>query len=119
MKCSYCGADSRVVKRQVLPEKHCVVLHRTCSRHHKFMTAEVYVSQLADAREMSCAVRKITRRIRLFQRDMAIAADGRSVRELAEAFGITETRVRQIRSAMSPLLKSPRRKKISSERKAP
>lgn len=117
MKCSFCGADSRVTDRKVLPEKHCVVLYRACTRQHRFMTAEVYISQLADAREMSCAVRNITRRIQRFQRDMAIASDARPVRDVADAFNLTETRVRQICSAMRPLLKISKRTKIIKLRK--
>lgn len=105
MKCSICGSDSDYVGRTVVPEKHYVLFHRVCERGHRFVTAEVYPSQLADAREMSCAVRNITRRIYRFQRDMAIAQDERPTREIAEDFNLTEARVRQIRASMQPFLK--------------
>lgn len=101
MKCSTCGSDSDIVGRVVMPERHQILFQRLCTRGHRFMTAEVYPSQLADAREMSCAVRNITRRIQRFQRDMAIAADPRSIKEIAEEFNLTAARVRQIRASMA------------------
>ena len=114
MKCAHCGSESYVTARTVVPETHGVVFSRVCDRGHKFTTVEVYPSQLADAREMSCAVRNITRRIYRFQRDMAIAQDPRPVKDVAEEFNLTDARVRQIRASMQPFLKAAPRSKIAS-----
>lgn len=100
MNCPICGARSRVEAQLPRPLELRTEFHRTCDRGHKFVTSEVYLSQLADAREMRCAVRNIRRRIERFERDVSIAADARPVRELAEEYNLTDTRVRQIRAAM-------------------
>jgi hypothetical protein len=100
MMCPICGDKSSVVAHVRMPHECRVVYDRVCDSGHKFMTTEVHPTQLADAREMRCAVRNIHRRVSRYHRDLEIASDTRPLREIAEDFNITETRVRQIRTAM-------------------
>jgi hypothetical protein len=99
MRCPTCGAESRPLAKQRNPLQHTVWIHRVCDRDHPFETMEVHPTQLADKRELECAVRNINRRIRLYERDIAIAADPRPTAEVAAEHDITEARVRQIRRA--------------------
>ena len=100
MMCPICGAASDVQVHLPRPTQLSVEFHRVCKRGHKFVTVEVYPTQLADAREMRCAVRNIQRRVYRFQRDAEIAADNLPVRDIAEDYNLTDARVRQIRAAM-------------------
>ena len=103
MKCPTCGAPSDVLGFYRLDDQHRVNYFRACERGHKFITAEVHPTQLADVREMSCAVRNIRRRISRWHRDEEICRDKRPSREVAEEYNLTDTRVRQIRAAMREL----------------
>jgi hypothetical protein len=50
---------------------------------------------------MACAVRTTNRRIELHRRDLLIALDKRSNKEVAASHGLTVARVRQIRAALN------------------
>ena len=114
MKCSICGSDSDVVGVAKSPEDHRVTYMRVCELGHRFQTVEVYPTQLADAREMSCAVRNIDRRIARFKRDVAIALDNRPVKDVAADYGLTDARVRQIRASLPDRASHDRFAKIAS-----
>ncbi len=100
MMCPFCGSDSKVKLSLPHPLELSTELHRTCSRGHNFVTYEVHPTQLADLREMRCAVRNIRRRISHWHRDEAIRRDNRPARQIAEEYNLTDARVRQIRAAM-------------------
>ena len=120
MNCPHCGADSVVTAVVEKPAEHRVVLFRTCDNDHKFVTTEVHLSQLADKRELDCAIRTIDRKVALFRRNCAILDDVRPLKEVAAAHGLTEARVRQIRAAAEYLPTARARAKIlssNSERK--
>ena len=100
MKCSICGADSAVEAAQHDPRRHITDIARRCEAGHLFYTVEAHPTQLADSREMRCAVRTIERRVAQYARDSAIAADKRPASVVAAEHGITDTRVRQIRASL-------------------
>lgn len=100
MMCPFCGSDSKVKLSLPHPLELSTELHRTCSRGHNFLTYEVHPTQLADLREMRCAVRNIRRRISHWHRDEAIRRDKRPIRQIADEYNLTDARVRQIRAAM-------------------
>jgi hypothetical protein len=100
MKCSTCGADSEVVGVANNPQDHRVTYMRVCDLGHRFQTVEVYPTQLADARDMACAIRNVNRRIAHFKRNIAIARDTRSTKDVAADYGLTDARVRQIRASL-------------------
>ena len=120
MKCSICGADSDVAGVAHKSEHHAIEYSRVCERGHRFKSVEVYPTQLADAREMACAVRNIDRRIARFNRDLAIAMDTRPVKDVAADYGLTDARVRQIRASLPDRASQERFAKIASnlERKS-
>lgn len=97
MKCPVCGAESRELARQHKPFMTTIV--RTCVAGHRFGTYEVHKTQLADKREMDYAIRNIKRRVDMFHRNRAIMGDPRPTKEVAKDYGLTETRVRQIRAS--------------------
>lgn len=68
---------------------------------------------VADARELRSALHRINRRVALWARDCAIQRDPRATAIVASEYGVTTTRVRQIRAA--PLLtpQTKKRKKIN------
>lgn len=99
MKCSICGSDSAVEAAAYDPERLITDIARRCTEGHLFYTVEAHPTQLADAREMRCAVRRIERRMALYKRDAAIAADPRPAAVVAAEHGVTDTRVRQIRAS--------------------
>lgn len=103
MMCPICGSDSAVLLVDEPNKEHRVNRARWCANGHRFETVEVHPTQLADRREMSCAVRRIERRIAQHKRDGHIAHDPRGVKEVAAAFKITEARVRQIRASFRSL----------------
>jgi len=74
---------------------------RVCDRNHRFITSEVPLSFLADKRELDCAIRNVERRIARYERDLEIVTDNRPTKVVAKKFGITDTRVRQIRASFS------------------
>lgn len=114
MNCSICGSDSEVVGVAHSPEDFRITFFRVCELGHKFQTVEVYPTQLADAREMACAIRNIQRRVSRFKRDIAIARDTRAVKEVAADYGITDARVRQIRASLPDRASDDRFAKIVS-----
>lgn len=99
MRCTICGADSTVEVSAENDEEHRIMLHRICERGHRFVTAEVPITMLADKRELTCALRNIDRRIARFMRNAAIAEDPRPVKDVAAEYGLTDARVRQIRAS--------------------
>jgi hypothetical protein len=103
VNCNLCGAASTIFHREDRPSR--TIMQRRCSNGHVFTTHEVHTTMLADAREMTCAVRNIERRIARFKRDSRIAADRRSATVVAGEYGLTEARVRQIRAAFPALHK--------------
>lgn len=113
--CSICGSPSDVRGSVPLPREHCVLFHRVCTEGHRFTTVEAHLSQLADARELECAVRNIDRRIARWHRDMLIAEDTRPSKVVAAEHGITDTRVRQIRASHKRLRGGSVMEKISSQ----
>lgn len=114
MNCPICGAPSDVLGFQRLEQEHRTDYARVCDRGHKFQTSEVHAPQLADRRELECAVRNITRRIARFKRDLAIAEDERPARVVAAEHGLTDTRVRQIRASFPDRESHDRFAKIAS-----
>ena len=115
MKCPVCGTtDSDVKGLTRTPELHKIEYHRVCDNGHRFTTVEVHPTQLADRREMDCAVRRIDRRIAQHRRDLAIAADPRPTSVVAAAYEITDARVRQIRASFPDRESSDRFAKIAS-----
>lgn len=100
MMCSTCGAASTILPAETFDAGLRVTRWRMCGLGHKFITAEVHLSQLADARELRCAQRNIQRRIARFERDVLIAMDERPARLVAAQHKITQARVRQIRASM-------------------
>lgn len=107
MMCPSCGTASTILPAETFDAGLRVTRWRTCHLGHKFLTAEVHLSQLADARELRCAQRNIERRIARFERNVAISIDERPARQVAAQHKITETRVRQIRAAMREIPPSP------------
>lgn len=103
MMCPFCGSGSKVVATLFRHLDLRTEMRRECSRGHNFVTFEVHPTQLADVREMSCAVRNIRRRVSRWHRDEEIRRDKRPNREVAEEYNLTDTRVRQIRAAMREL----------------
>lgn len=104
MICPTCGAEESSVLVINAPEgAHHLERIRQCVHGHYFQTFEVNPAQLADRREMSCAVRRIERRIAQHQRDLLIARDPRPVKEVAAEYKITRQRVHQIRASFRSL----------------
>jgi len=101
MKCNICGAPSVELHRTYSSNIHQMRIARKCTNGHSFFTVEVYPSQLADVREMSCAIRRINRRMSLYERDLNIAKDDRHNKLVAQEYEITEARVRQIRAEVN------------------
>jgi len=99
VKCPTCGAESDVIGVARNYKEHQITYLRVCDIGHRFDTVEVHPTQLADAREMTCALRNIDRRVARFKRDVAIALDTRPPKEVAADYGITDARVRQIRAS--------------------
>jgi len=121
MKCSICGADSAVEAATYDPERLLTDVMRRCTAGHVFYTVEAHPTQLADAREMRCAVRRIDRRVALYARDAAIAVDKRPAKIVAAEYGVTDTRVRQIRASFRRIAEGAWHAKmltINSERKS-
>lgn len=102
MMCPHCGAPSAVVTTSLREHEHRTLFARVCDNGHRFSTAEVPLTLLADKRETECALRNIERRVALYNRNMAIAKDGRLAKVVAAEYGITDTRVRQIRASLLP-----------------
>jgi len=100
MRCNVCGAISTELHRSYVSAMHATFIHRKCIQGHAFQTVEVYPNQLADGREMTSAIRRIDKRISLHNRDASIAQDPRPNKEVADAYGLTIARVRQIRAAI-------------------
>lgn len=105
--CKYCGAETTLVRRIPGPDGTIDHVDRTCSNGHTFLSHEVHTSMLADRRELNSARGRIQQRIALFERDRRIAADPRPAAQVAAEYGLTDARVRQIRSSA----------KLNSERK--
>jgi len=99
VNCPICGSESRVETLLQELHAHRVMRSRICVLGHRFHTFEVHLTQLADAREMACALRNIERRVKRWQRDLAIARDPRPVKIVAADYNITDARVRQIRAS--------------------
>lgn len=115
MKCPICGTTDSDVKGMIrTPELHKIEYQRVCDNGHRYVTVEVHPTQLADKREMDCAVRRINRRIEQHRRDVAIAADPRPTSVVAAAYDITDARVRQIRASFPDREASDRFAKIAS-----
>jgi hypothetical protein len=99
MRCPTCGAEpTRRLVRIDVPEEHRRIHHRACPLGHHFWTTEVHFSQLANGREFASAVRGLDRRLAIWRRNEAIALDPRSSHVVAEQYGISSARVRQIRA---------------------
>ena len=119
--CPICGCTASDVKGCFrFPNEHKIEYARVCDNGHRYVTVEVHPTQLADKREMDCAVRRIDRRIAQHRRDLAIAADPRPASVVAAAYDITDARVRQIRASFPDRASSDRFAKIASnlERKS-
>ena len=99
MKCPTCGADSDVTGVARNFKEHYITYHRVCDVGHRFQTVEVHPSQLADGREMTSAIRNIDKRIARYKRDVQIALDPRTSKEVAADYDLTDARVRQIRAS--------------------
>ena len=98
MKCPTCAAASEKLPR-VHEGQHSTEHFYLCDNGHRFKTLEVHPTMVADARELHCAVNKIQRRVALWHRDSAIAADPRPTKVVAADYDITDARVRQIRAS--------------------
>jgi hypothetical protein len=114
MKCSVCGSDSDVMGAAHDPQDHRITYMRVCELGHRFQSVEVYPTQLADAREMACAVRNIDKRWARFKRDVDIARDPRPIKEIAADHGLTDARVRQIRASVPDRASQERFAKIAA-----
>lgn len=112
--CPRCGEPSVLLKSRDLKPEHMTANLRECSNGHQFSTREVHVTMLADERERRSARNAINHRLARWNRDAAIVADKRPVAEIAEAFGITPTRVRQIRASRSEQQDAPKTRRILS-----
>lgn len=114
MICPHCGAPSAVVTTSPREEEYRTLFARRCDNGHRFSTAEVPLTLLADKRETACALRNIERRVALYNRNMAIAQDTRLAKVVAADYGITDARVRQIRASLLPRDEQARFAKIAS-----
>lgn len=101
MNCPICGMRSHVALSTERRHEFRIVNSRICDRGHRFTTSEVPLTFLADTRELACAIRNVERRIERYNRDLQIIADKRPATVVAKKFGITDTRVRQIRASFS------------------
>jgi len=99
MMCKFCGAETTMVRRIAGPDGTIDHVDRTCANGHTFISHEVHTSMLADARELNSARQHIRQRVARFYRDQRIAADPRPSTEVAAEYGLTDARVRQIRSS--------------------
>lgn len=113
MMCIVCGAASRAVSTSDHRTRRIIRSH-LCENGHRFITAEVPLTLLADKRETECALRNIERRVALHNRNAAIAQDDRPAKVVAAEYGITDARVRQIRASLSTRGDQPRTEKIAS-----
>lgn len=101
MRCPVCGSRSHVALSTERYHEFRIVNSRVCDRNHRFTTAEVPLSFLSDKRELDCAIRNVERRVERYERDLQIIADNRPAVVVGKKFGITGTRVRQIRASFS------------------
>lgn len=99
MNCPICGTRSQVALSIERQNEFRIVNSRICDNGHRFTTSEVPLSFLADKRELECAIRNVERRIARYARDSEIIKDNRPAKVVAEKFGITDARVRQIRAS--------------------
>lgn len=106
MKCNVCGAATHRVDEHEVMDGCSVAIDRRCANGHAVRTHEVFPTMVADARELESALRLISRRRALFHRDRRIAGDPRPVKAVAAEYGLTEARVRQIRTAATQVAPS-------------
>ena len=99
MRCNICGQPTFVVTRSEAAGGLREEVQRRCKSGHNVLTHEVHTTMVADEREMRSALRYINQRIARFNRDIAIACDGRPATQVAADHKITEARVRQIRAS--------------------
>jgi transcriptional regulator NrdR family protein len=96
MKCPRCGADSHVYATRKYKD---VLLRRQrlCFNEHKFDTYEVFAGNL-DRRKLDETCRGIAVRKHAWHIRRVVLASALTATELARKLGVTEARVRQIRS---------------------
>jgi len=96
MKCPRCGADSQVHATRKYKD---VLLRRQrlCFNEHKFDTYEVFAGNL-DRRTLDDTCRGIAVRKHAWHIRRVVLASALTATELAHKLGVTEARVRQIRS---------------------
>lgn len=85
-------------------DEHMTMRMRVCGNGHRFKTYEVHPTVVKySKRDRAALVRRIEKSIVLWKRDLAIASDFRPAKYAAEKFGITPTRVSQIRRRIAAL----------------
>lgn len=101
MRCPFCDAAAQLDGQPVAQPARVVWRVYVCAEGHHFSTAETHPKLLADRRERSSALRRIDTAVALYKRNAAIRADPRPTRAVAAEYGITPTRVRQLRATKS------------------
>lgn len=99
MKCPRCGAASDVLESRPTPEM-ATRRRRECHNGHRFRTVEV-LPAATNRRDLAAAARAAAAAIARWTRDRLIRTDPRPSTHVARDFGLTEARVRQIRSMRS------------------
>lgn len=97
MKCTVCGAMTQRIGWASHEDPLQEVGIRICSNGHETFTREVPTTFVMRGRELASAQRRVLKRVALFERDERIARDWRPSKEVADDYGITPARVRQIR----------------------
>jgi hypothetical protein len=95
VKCPRCGAPSEV--RETRQQSAAVSRRRECFNAHRFTTFEV-PPVAVDKRQLAAAARGIVARARAWTRRLQVLRSKEPASTLARRLGITEARVRQIRS---------------------
>lgn len=99
MNCPRCGAPSSVL----LTRTHVasVARRRECFNQHRFTTHEV-MPVVIDQRQMAATKRGFIQRAAAWARRQVVLRSKDSATALARRLGITEARVRQIRTEANP-----------------
>jgi transcriptional regulator NrdR family protein len=109
VNCPLCGAHTYVLDTR----SHGALLkrRRECGNKHKFVTLEVFPAMVG-SRELAAANSRIQHAVEIWRRDERIRADTRSIAEIAWEYKLSDTRIRQIKSAVQavPAWRKPRSK---------
>lgn len=99
MRCSKCGAASRVLYTRELDDQFMTRRRRECDNHHRFNTYEVHpqVARKSGPQELRRIVATFKGRVGLYQRDLRVwlarVVHGNSLKDVAAAFGLKATTV--------------------------